>query len=167
MLSSAHRSIKKPAPMSRIILTLVASVVLTLLPWSGYGQMMEPSWILIVLLYWGLHEPRVINGFAFFVLGLISDVAQSSILGIHALSFSLILWLLSIYRQRILTFYAANQAIHLLPAFFLNQLIITVVVYVTTDTLPHILWFTQSLLSALCWLITPYVLEAKLSAKNS
>ncbi|OZB34123.1 MAG: hypothetical protein B7X47_01820 [Ferrovum sp. 34-44-207] len=77
------------------------------------------------------------------------------------------MWLLSIYRQRILTFYAANQAIHLLPAFFLNQLIITVVVYVTTDTLPHILWFTQSLLSALCWLITPYVLEAKLSAKNS
>ncbi|MBU6467561.1 MAG: rod shape-determining protein MreD [Betaproteobacteria bacterium] len=167
MISNVNQSIKRPAPMSRIVFTLLIAVVLTLLPWSGYAQLIEPNWILIVLLYWGIHEPRVINGSAFFVFGLIADVAQSSILGVHALSFSVVFWLLSIYRQRILTFYAANQALHLLPAFLLNQLLITVIVYVTNDTTPHLIWFSQSVLSSICWLITPYVVEAKFSTKNS
>ncbi len=167
IISSTHTSIKKPAPMSRIILTLVVAVILTLLPWSGYALLIEPNWILIVLLYWGIHEPRVVNGSAFFIFGLFSDVAQSSVLGVHAFSFSVIFWLLSTYRQRILTFYAANQALHLLPAFLLNQTIIALIIYITSATLPHWLWFVQSFLSAICWLITPYLVEIKLTSKSS
>ena len=167
ILSSTHTSIKKPAPMSRIILTLMVAVILTLLPWSGYALLIEPNWILIILLYWGIHEPRVVNGSAFFIFGLLSDVAQSSILGVHAFSFSVVFWLLSAYRQRILTFYAANQALHLLPAFLLNQVIITLIIYITAGTLPDWLWFLQSILSAVCWLVTPYVVEIKLTSQSS
>jgi rod shape-determining protein MreD len=41
--------------------SLVGAYLLAVLPWSGSWLLARPDFVLIVLLFWALHEPRSIG----------------------------------------------------------------------------------------------------------
>jgi rod shape-determining protein MreD len=71
-----------------IVFSLAAAFLLNLLP---YGRMIAiPDFVALVLLFWNVHQPRKVGmGVAFF-LGLLMDVHNASLLGEHALAYTLL-----------------------------------------------------------------------------
>jgi rod shape-determining protein MreD len=151
--------LKRPATVRTVALSFLLAFVLMLLPWSGPWLLLRPDFMALLLVYWTVREPMLIGGWIAFTLGIFADVADSSTLGIHALGYSIVYFLAIHYRTRILSFYAANQALHILPILFVSQLVTALAALVLKFPLPGWLWWFQTPLTALLWVALPALLE--------
>ncbi|NDU91136.1 MAG: rod shape-determining protein MreD [Ferrovum sp.] len=151
--------LKRPATVRKVTLSFLLAFLLMLLPWSGPWLLLRPDFMVLLLVYWTVREPMLIGGWIAFSLGIVADVADSSTLGIHALGYSIVYFLAMHYRTRILSFYAANQALHILPILFASQLVTALAALVLKFPLPGWLWWFQTPFTALFWIALPALLE--------
>ena len=107
-----------------IILSFVVAFMLTAMPVPEWAANWRPDWVAMVLIYWCMALPdRVGIGIAW-VLGLLLDVQQGTILGQHALGLSLIAYLTLISHQRLRVFPLMQQAMIVCVYLLLFQLLI-------------------------------------------
>ena len=71
-----------------IATSLFIALLLNFLPTSHWPWM--PDWVALVLVFWSVREPRRVGMGAGFLLGLVMDVADASLLGQHALAYVLV-----------------------------------------------------------------------------
>ena len=121
-LSPASRdAMTLPAPKRLLTGALIIALLLNLLPWRDLALRAHPDFLLLVLLYWVAHEPRTMGqGWGFF-LGLVMDVANSVLLGQHALTYVLAVFLVQLLRVRILQLTVFEQALHIGAVLFFSQ----------------------------------------------
>ena len=110
---ASHESMRPPAPLRLLIGSFTAALLLNLLPWGGIALQMIPDFVLLVLLYWAVHEPRSIGQGLGFLLGLLMDVADSALLGQHALMYVAAVFLVQLLRVRVLRLSLLAQALHI------------------------------------------------------
>jgi rod shape-determining protein MreD len=110
----ARDVMKMPASVGLVFFSFIAAYLLMLLPWSGTWLAARPDFLLLVLLFWTLHQPTSIGqGVAFFA-GLLMDVSDSMLLGQHALAYVIAVFIAQVFRVRILTFHIPEQTLHVL-----------------------------------------------------
>ncbi|MBL8520928.1 MAG: rod shape-determining protein MreD [Betaproteobacteria bacterium] len=113
-LSPASREpMRPPAPAKLVIGSFAAGLLLNLLPWSGWALLVKPDFVLMVLIYWAMHESRNVGQGWGFVLGLIMDVADSVLLGQHALAYVGAVYLTQLVRLRLFQLSVLEQALHI------------------------------------------------------
>jgi rod shape-determining protein MreD len=123
-LSPASRDVlRPPAPLRLVLVSLFAALVVNLLPWSGWALKVRPDFVLLLLLYWVVHEPRSIGQTWAFALGLVMDVADSALLGQHAFVYVVAVFFAQLLRIRILHLTVVEQALHMLGILFAAQLL--------------------------------------------
>src|SRR6202163_2386125 len=111
---SARGAMSLPASLGLIFFSFVVAYLLSVLPWSGTWLLARPDFILLVLMFWSLHEPRAIGQGMAFALGLLVDVSDSMLLGQHAFAYVIAIFGAQVLRVRILTFGLAEQTLHVL-----------------------------------------------------
>jgi rod shape-determining protein MreD len=94
------------------------------LPWGGNALAMRPDLLLLVLLFWALHEPERVGMGLAFLCGILMDVAGSTRMGEHALAYVAAVYLAQMLRVRILKFRLHEQAAHVLLCLVLERLIV-------------------------------------------
>jgi rod shape-determining protein MreD len=121
-LSPASRDpMRLPAPFSLIIIIIIVALLLDLLPWSGVALIAHPDFVLLALLYWAVHEPHTVGQGWGFALGLIMDVADSALLGQHAMVYVVAIFLAQLLRVRMLQLSVAEQALHIIAILAVSQ----------------------------------------------
>jgi rod shape-determining protein MreD len=91
------------SPIS-VYFSLLIALLCQLFPWVGQGIIFRPDFMLVVILYWLLRAPNLCNiGTAWFA-GLLVDLATGSLLGQHALSFSITAFVALSYQRRLVLF---------------------------------------------------------------
>ena len=87
-----------------VYLSLLVALLCQLFPWVGQGVIYRPDFMMVVILYWLLRAPNLCNvGTAWFA-GLLVDLATGSLLGQHALSFSITAFIALSYQRRLVLF---------------------------------------------------------------
>jgi rod shape-determining protein MreD len=134
-----------------IWLTLLIALALDVLPLPGWVIWLRPSWVLLVLMYWALIMPyRVAVGYAF-VVGLLLDLLQGSLLGLHALPFVLIIYVVA-KAHKILKVFPMRQ--QMLVVFFL-LLIEKIIIFAVQGFIGQLpsswLYWLSILISTLLW----------------
>ncbi|ABS77533.1 rod shape-determining protein MreD [Coxiella burnetii] len=71
-------------------LTLIMAMMLTILPLPAWAVWYQPAWIFMVLLFWMIALPYRVGIGAAFIWGLLFDLLSGTILGQHALIFTII-----------------------------------------------------------------------------
>jgi len=94
-----------------IVATFVAAIMLTAMPLPDWAVNWRPSWIAMVLIYWCMALPERVGIGAGWVLGLLLDVQQGTVLGQHALALSVIAWLTILSYRRVRVFPLVQQAL--------------------------------------------------------
>lgn len=133
-------------------LSLLAALLLALLPMPPALQSLRPYWLALVLGYWVMEDPdRVGLGFAFLV-GVMADLVVGSLLGEQALRLVVIAFILQRFRARLRFFPMSQQALAM-GALLLNDRIVTLAIHVTLgEPLPaSVSWFSP-LVGALLWI---------------
>ena len=139
-----------------IVLSLFVALVLNFLPTAEWSWI--PDWVALTLIFWSVRESRRVGmGWGFF-LGLVMDVADSSLLGQHALAYVLATYLASSLSKRILWFPLMSQALYVLPLLLLVQLIQVAVRIIAGANFPGLEYFVSPLIGALLWLPLTYAL---------
>ena len=150
---------REPPSGRFVLITSILAYLIYLLPTDGVLMYVRAELPLIVLLYWCMHQPKH-GGFAIgFALGLLVDVADGNILGQHALSYTLAVFLTLVLRRRILKFKLWQQALHILAILLANQLLVVLTHLFLPSTFPGWSYFLASFVGALLWPVIVVALE--------
>lgn len=111
------------ASVTLIVSSLLAGLALNLLPWMGSALWWRPDFLLVILLYWVIHQPRRLGMGAAWWLGLLTDFMNGAILGQHALAYTVAAFGALLLQRRILNFRLWQQTLQVLPLLLIEQLV--------------------------------------------
>lgn len=94
----------RPANLIVIYSTFLIALLCQLFPWVGQGIIFRPDFMLVVVLYWLLRAPHLCNLGTAWVAGILVDLATGSLLGQHALSFTVVAFIGLSYQRRLVLF---------------------------------------------------------------
>ena len=152
---SSSRILQPVRPLF-ILASLFAALALDFLPTSAWPWM--PDWVALLIVFWSIREPRRVGMGTGFLLGLAMDVADSSLMGQHALAYVLAAYAATSLSRRILWFPLGQQALHVLPLLLMVQLVQFAVRAVPGIDLPGLFYFLGPLIGALLWWPLTFVL---------
>lgn len=139
-----------------VFVTLIAALTLSILPmpslpgWaSGYDY--RPQWVTLILIYWCLVRPARFGVFTGFALGLAQDVISGALLGEHALSLSLIAYLVGELHRRIRAFPLWQQAVAVWLLLLLQRLLSIWILGATGQPTPTLTYWLPTLVGMLLW----------------
>jgi rod shape-determining protein MreD len=141
-----------PVRAGFIALTLVAALMLNLLPWSGAWLWIKPDFVALVVLYWCIEQPRKVGFISAWVMGLFMDVADGTLFGQHALAYSILAYAGIVLHRRVRMFSGTPQAVHVLVLLLMNDLIVLAVRKVAGADFPGLQYFLGSFVAAALWL---------------
>ena len=140
-----------PASLGLIFFSFVFAYLLSVLPWSGGWLLARPDFVLVVLLFWSLHEPRVVGQGMAFALGLLMDVSDSMLLGQHAFAYVIGVFGVQVLRNRILTFTLPEQTLHILGITFATSAVMLLLNLALGADFPGFAFLLSPVTTALCW----------------
>jgi len=147
----ARNVMQLPASVGLIFFSIAGAYLLEAFPWVGTWLLMRPDFVLIVLIFWTVNEPRAIGQGVAFALGLLMDVSDSMLLGQHALAYVLAVFGAQVLRVRILSFPLAEQTLHVLGLTVAACLVVLALNLLLGADFPGLAFFVSPVLTALCW----------------
>jgi rod shape-determining protein MreD len=139
-----------------IALTLTLALAANLLP-TTYTPFI-PDWVAVLLAFWGIREPRRVAMGVAFMLGVVMDVANGSVMGQHALAYVLLAYFATSISRRVLWFPLGEQALHVLPLLLLSQFVQLAARLIGGADFPGWSFFAGPLLATLLWIPGTYLL---------
>jgi rod shape-determining protein MreD len=154
----ARDVMKLPASATLIFFSLLAAYLLSVLPWSGTWLLARPDFVLLVLIFWTVHEPRSIGQGMAFALGLLMDVSDSMLLGQHAFAYVVAVFGAQVLRVRILSFPLAEQTLHVLGVMIAASLVMLTLNLLLGADFPGLAYFISPVATAVLWAPANWVL---------
>ena len=148
----APQEILLPVRAGFIALTLIAALMLNLLPWSGAWLWVKPDFVALVVLYWCIEQPRKVGFVSAWMMGLFMDVADGTLLGQHALAYSILAYASIVLHRRVRMFSGTPQVVHVLLLLLLNDLIVLAIRLAAGADFPGLRYFIGSFVAAALWL---------------
>ena len=129
--------------------TILCALLFNLLPWRDIIGL--PDLLALVLVFWGVHQPRKISvGFAW-LLGLFMDVGNGALMGQHAFAYACLAFAANALSRRLLWFPLWPQAMHVLFILLGCQLLMLAVRLAAGSPFPGLLYFLGSFIAAALW----------------
>lgn len=137
--------------LTAIVITLIAALVLALLPMPGWTVWLRPAWVLMVLIYWSMTLPGHVNvGTAWFV-GLLMDLLTGTVLGEHALAYTVVIYLVNRMHMRLRMYPLLQQGLSVFFFVFISQFILYCIQGFVGELPRSQLYWFSSLTSMLLW----------------
>ncbi len=109
--------------LSIIIVSFVISFILTAMPLPDWAQAWRPVWPAMVLIYWCMALPGRVGIGTAWCIGLLLDVQQGTLLGQHALGYTIIAFITLTIHQRMRVCSLSKQALVVCSILFFYMLI--------------------------------------------
>jgi len=160
---SAHAGLARehlllPADNAFISLTIAIAFLLNVMPWGSARWV--PDFLALVLFFWNVRQPRKVGMGVAFLFGLVMDVHQASLLGEHALGYSLLSYGAFALQRRLPWFDVGGQLLHVLPLFVAAHLATVLVRMALGGAFPGWSMFVAPAISALLWPVADLLLLA-------
>jgi len=161
IMPRGHQLLLPASPMF-MIFSLACALLLDMLQsmaWLGNAAW-APDWLALVLVFWAIHQPLKVGVGVAFVLGLLTDVHQTSLLGQHALTYTVQGFLATMIHRRILWFDVPSQALQVLPVFMTAQILELTVRITAGGLFPGWTVLIAPVIQAFLWPVISVVLLA-------
>jgi rod shape-determining protein MreD len=154
----AREHLLLPADNAFISLTIAIAFLLNVMPWGSARWV--PDFLALVLFFWNVRQPRKVGMGVAFLFGLVMDVHQASLLGEHALGYSLLSYGAFALQRRLPSFDVGGQLLHVLPLFVAAQLATVLVRMALGGAFSGWSMFVAPVISALLWPVADLLLLA-------
>jgi rod shape-determining protein MreD len=136
---------------SVVFLSLAAAIALTLFPLPDVLDAMRPYWVALVLLYWCLETQDLVTLGLAFLIGLVLDLLTGSLLGLHALSLVIMMYLANRFRARLRFFPPWQQALSVLALLVNDRIILLWIISLRGEPLPSLAFWLPAIVGTLLW----------------
>jgi rod shape-determining protein MreD len=147
-----------PANPIFILLSLLFALAFNMLPLGRTPYM--PDLLALTLAFWAVHQHRRVGVGTAFFFGLVMDVHQGSLLGQHALAYTLLAFAAVALHRRLLWFPVFQQAAQVLPLLVGAHLVSLIVRMAAGDLFPGWSYFIAPLVEAALWPVVAAILMA-------
>ncbi len=134
-----------------ILLTFLVSLVITLTPLPELLRPFRPQWYTLILIYWVMDQPERIGVWSGWMLGLIVDVMTESLPGQHALTLSLVAFIVIKLHTQLRVFPLWQQSVVVLLLLFLEPLITTWAMGISHQPPPPLAYWSTPIIGMLLW----------------
>ena len=143
----------KPGRESRslIFLTIVTAVLVTLVPLPAVLTPFKPYWVALVVIYWSLETQDTISLGMAFITGIILDILSASLMGLHALSLVVMVFLVQHFRSRLRFFPPWQQALSVLGLLVNDRIILIWITALLGEQLPTWKYWLPPLIGMALW----------------
>jgi rod shape-determining protein MreD len=87
-MTGEHTSRRLP-----VIACIVAALMLAIAPMPSWAVPFRPDWVALTLIYWAMMLPRTYSVGTAWIVGIILDVVQGTLLGQHAIALCFVVYL--------------------------------------------------------------------------
>lgn len=150
--------ILSPVNPAFIVFSLLIAFLLNLLPWGRLSGI--PDFVALTLLFWNIHQPRRVGIGVAFGIGILMDVHNASLLGEHALAYTLLSYGAISMHRRVLALPPWAQVFHIVPLLVIAQLVPFGVRVVVGDGFPGWGWLVDGMVAAVLWPLVSLLLIA-------
>lgn len=151
---------------SRFILSSLLMMTLITIPWSKNIQLFAPDWVLLSIIYWGRAAPGRIGIFSAWALGLFADTLTGSLLGQHALSYALVMFITLNLHKRLRQFPIFQQGLFIFCCLSISQLIIYWINNSPSTQAFQLRFWLPLLTGTLCWPAVYFILRTIRSTQS-
>lgn len=134
-----------------ILLTVILAMCLRIAPWSGVLAVINPDWVLLVLIYWALAIPERVGIFHAWTFGLLTDVLTGRLFGQYALAYSLIIYICLKLHKRLRQFPLLQQELFIFFCLLLSQLLLFLIKNLQHPAQLHSSFWWPIFTGTLCW----------------
>ncbi|GAA6121241.1 rod shape-determining protein MreD [Acidovorax sp. FG27] len=158
MIMPKGQPLLMPARPLFIALSLLAALAFNMLP---LGRVVwTPDLVMVLLVFWGVHQPQRVGMGVAFAMGICMDVYQAALLGQHALAYTALMYGAIFAHRRLLWFSVPSQALQVLPLFVVAHAIELLVRLLAGGIVPGIEGLAAPVLEAALWPLASWVLLA-------
>jgi rod shape-determining protein MreD len=147
-----------PANPVFIWTTLLLALFSNMIPFGRTPWM--PDFLALVLVFWSVHQPLRVGIIAAFVFGLAMDVHQASLLGQHALAYTILSYFAITIHRRLLWFTVPSQAVQVFPLFLAAHAIELAIRMLAGGVFPGFIIVLAPVLEAALWPVVSIILLA-------
>jgi rod shape-determining protein MreD len=151
-MPTAPQQILLPVTTGLIAFTVLGALMVNLVPLPLNVLELRPDFCALVLVYWGIHQPRRVGFSMAFLLGLAVDLADASLLGQHAFAYVVLLFGAIGLHRRVLNFSLVGQALHILPLLLAGEVLMIAVRLLAGGELPALEHLLGPAIGALLWI---------------
>lgn len=133
---------RKAGRIGFIYLSVFVALILTVMPMPQLVKLARPDWVLLVLMYWTMALPQRISVGTAFFSGFIVDVLVGTVLGVNALAFSVVIFIVAQHHLKIRNFSIVQQSLLVGLLLALYQLLLFWLSHFLTGVyfMPQYLW---------------------------
>jgi len=153
-MNNAFRARRLP-----VALTIIAALMLAIVPLPPWAEAYWPDWVAITLIYWCLHMPRHVGVGSGWIVGIVLDVAQGTLLGQHALALSLIAYLTVKFHLQLRVFPMSQMAATVLGLLGIYRFVLFWINGVAGVDAPLVAYWGPVVTGALIWPVADFVLR--------
>ena len=137
--------------LSMVFVTLAIAMLLTLLPLPSLIDPLRPYWVALVLIYWSLEAQGLVSLGLAFATGLVLDLLTGSLLGLHALSLIVLVYLVTRFRARIRFFPPWQQALSVFALLMNERIIVLWIMSLRGEPLPSLAFWLAPVVGTAIW----------------
>jgi rod shape-determining protein MreD len=135
-----------------ILLSFFVAYLLAIVPFPDWAMNYRPEWVPMVLIYWVMALPYRVGIGSAWIVGIVLDVLEGSVLGLNALGLVIIAYVTLNLHQRLRMFSALQQAGLLFAMVGINLMLSHWLEIVTGQTVAsNLLFLMAALTSAIIW----------------
>ena len=138
--------------------SLLLALLLNMLPLGRLVWM--PDLLMLLLVFWSVHQPSRVGMGAAFAFGLVMDVQQAGLLGQHALAYVALTYVAISFHRRLQWQSPLEQALQVLPWFLVAHVIELLLRLLAGGVFPGWSFLLAPLLAALLWPLVSWLLLA-------
>ena len=141
-------------PIRATIISLAAiflAFALEHLPMPSLLSWLQPLWLLLVLTVLILHAPQYFGLWLAIPLGLMMDVENNQLFGVHVLTFGVHIVLLQLLYRRLQTFHFLQLTLPVAVMVILHQVVLYVAIAMVSENRTPVSIWQPALTSALVW----------------
>jgi rod shape-determining protein MreD len=111
-------------PRWGVFFTVLVALILQVLPLPDWLSAVRPSFIAVVVIYWGIYAPHAGGIFAPWLAGLALDVFKGDVLGQNALAIALVAYIAMSLHQRLRNQTLIQQSLFVFAVLTLNEFVV-------------------------------------------
>jgi len=142
-----------------VITTIIVALMLMVIPLPDGAEPFRPDWITLTLIYWAMMMPRTWSIGSAWIVGIVLDVAQGTILGQHALALSAVVFVTVKFHLLVRVFPMQQLAATVFALLALYQFLLFWINGVAGVDAPAISYWAPVLSGTLLWPVVMWLLR--------
>lgn len=134
-----------------VAVCIILALILAIVPLPDWAEPYRPDWVAMTLIYWSMVLPRSYGVGSAWLVGIVLDVAQGTLLGQHALALSLITYMTVKFHLQLRVFPWSQMTAVVLALLVLYQFILFWINGVAGTYAPAVTYWGPVVTGTLLW----------------